>query len=121
MNAICEWRELARRAQGRRSYAIWLESRLRRLVWPLLPLLVAGLAIVAIEYARGVRPELIRYGSQVAFIPVWFVAVHIVIVRLVSATAAVWTPYLIDCGMGAWLSVPRTRACGRRPRRPSLV
>ena len=68
------WR--AARRDGR-SYATWLESRLRRLVWPLIPLLVAWVAIVAIEYARGVRPELIRYGSQVAFIPIWFLAVYI--------------------------------------------
>src|SRR5262249_1893422 len=76
-----------------RSYATWLESRLRRLVWPLLPLLVAWVAIVAIEYARGIRPELIRYGSQVALIPIWFLAVYIVIVLLVPAMEAAWTRF----------------------------
>jgi hypothetical protein len=84
------WR--AARRDGR-SYATWLENRLRRLVWPMLPLLVAWVAIVAIEYARGVRPELIRYGSQVAFIPIWFLAVYIVIVLLVPALEAAWTRY----------------------------
>src|SRR5262252_2908304 len=84
------WR--AARRDGR-SYATWLESRLRRLVWPLLPLLVAWVAIVAIEYARGVRPELIRYGSQVAFIPIWFLAVYIVIVLLIPAMEAAWTRF----------------------------
>jgi Acyltransferase family len=84
------WR--AARRDGR-SYATWLESRLRRLVWPLLPLLVAWVAIVAIEYARGVRPELVRYGSQVAFIPVWFLAVYTVIVLLVPAMEAAWTRF----------------------------
>jgi hypothetical protein len=49
------WR--AARRDGK-SYAAWLESRLRRLVWPILPLLVVWVAIVAIEHARGVRPEL---------------------------------------------------------------
>src|SRR5262245_35331691 len=71
----------------------WLESRLRRLVWPLLPLLVAWVAIVAIEYARSVRPELIRYGSQVAFIPIWFLAVYILIVLRVPAMEAAWTRF----------------------------
>src|SRR5262249_20061449 len=47
------WR--AARRDGR-SYATWLESRLRRLVWPLLPLLVAWVAIAARGYARGLRP-----------------------------------------------------------------
>src|SRR5262245_21448213 len=75
------------------SYAVWLEGRLRRLVCPILPLLVAWVAIVAIEYARGVRPELIRYGSQVAFIPVWFLAVYIGVVVIVPATEAAWNRF----------------------------
>jgi hypothetical protein len=87
------WRAARR---DRRSYAAWLEGRLRRLVWPLLPLLVAWVMIVAIEYARGVRPELIRYGSQVAFIPIWFLAVYIVIVLLVPALEALWS------SLGMW-------------------
>ncbi|WP_198026532.1 acyltransferase family protein [Bradyrhizobium sp. ARR65] len=76
-----------------KSYAAWLEGRLRRLVWPILPLLAVWVAIVAIEYARGVRPELISYGSQVAFIPVWFLAVYIGIVLLVPAMEAAWTRF----------------------------
>jgi hypothetical protein len=60
-------------------------------LWPLVPLLVAWVMIVAVEYARGVRPELIRYGSQVAFIPIWFLAVYIVIVLLVPALEALWS------------------------------
>src|SRR5262245_4212524 len=82
------WR--AARRDGK-SYAAWLEDRLRRLIWPLLPLLVAWVMIVAVEYARGVRPELIRYGSQVAFIPIWFLAVYIVIVLLVPALETLWS------------------------------
>src|SRR5215475_12930787 len=81
------WR--AARRDGK-SYAAWLEGRLRRLVLPVLPLLVFWVAIVAIEYARGVRPELISYGSQVALVPVWFLAVYIVIVLFVPATEAAW-------------------------------
>jgi hypothetical protein len=84
------WR--AARRDGK-SYAAWVEGRLRRLVWPLLPLLVAWVIIVAGEYARGVRPELIRYGSQVAFIPVWFLAVYIVVVLLVPALEALWSRF----------------------------
>ena len=76
-----------------KSYAAWLEGRLRRLVWPILPLLVVWVAIVAIEYARGVRPELISYGSQAAFIPIWFLAVYIGIVLLVPATEAAWARF----------------------------
>jgi hypothetical protein len=84
------WR--AARRDGK-SYAAWLEGRLRRLVWPIVPLLVVWAAIVAIEHARGVRPELISYGSRVALIPVWFIAVYIGIVLLVPATEAAWNRF----------------------------
>lgn len=84
------WR--AARRDGK-SYAAWLKGRLRRLVWPILPLLAAWAAIVAIEHARGVRPELISYGSEVAFIPIWFLAVYIVIVLLVPVMEALWARF----------------------------
>jgi len=84
------WRAARR---DNKSYAAWLEDRLRRLVWPILPLLAVWAAIVAIEYARGVRPELISYGSQVAFIPVWFLVVYIGIVLLAPATEAAWNRF----------------------------
>src|SRR5215510_8474187 len=84
------WRAARR---DKKSYATWLEGRLRRFVWPILPLLAVWVAIVAIEYARGVRPELISYGSQVSFIPVWFLAVYILIVLLVPVTEAAWNRF----------------------------
>jgi Acyltransferase family len=84
------WR--AARRDGK-SYAVWLEGRLRRLVWPIIPLLVAWVIIVGIEYARDVRPDLIRYGSQAAFIPVWFLAAYIAIVLFVPVLAAAWTRF----------------------------
>src|SRR5215510_9384372 len=57
------WR--AARRDGK-SYAAWLESRLRRLVWPILPLLVTWVAIVAIAYALRVRLELVVEAIHVA-------------------------------------------------------
>jgi hypothetical protein len=84
------WRAAQR---DKKRYAAWLETRLRRLVWPTLPLLVAWVAIVAIEYASHVRPRLISYGSQVAFIPIWFLAVYIGIILLVPAMEALWTRF----------------------------
>ena len=84
------WRAAQRE---RKSYAAWLEGRLRRLVWPILPLLAVWVAIVAIEYARDVRPELISYGSEVAFIPIWFLAVYVGIVLLVPVMEVAWTSF----------------------------
>ncbi len=84
------WR--AARRDGK-SYTTWLESRLRRLLWPIIPLLVVWVAIVAVEYARDVRPELISYGSRVAFIPIWFLAVYIALVLVVPILESAWTRF----------------------------
>jgi hypothetical protein len=73
-----------------RSYALWLEGRLRRLLWPIIPFLVVWVMIVAVEYARGVRPELIAYGARVAFISVWFLAVYIGIILLTPTLDTAW-------------------------------
>src|SRR5499425_552592 len=97
------WR--AARRDGK-SYAAWLEGRLRRLVWPILPLLAVWVAIVAIEYRRGVRPDLISYGSQVAFIPVWFLAVYIGIVLLSPVIEAAWTRF----GLASFFALTATAA-----------
>src|SRR5215472_4752396 len=97
------WRAARR---DRKTYAAWLEGRLRRLVWPILPLIVVWIGIVAVEHARGVRPELIKYGSQVAFIPIWFLAAYIAIVLLVPALEAAWARF----GMNVFWSL--TAAAG---------
>ncbi|MBO0753763.1 MAG: acyltransferase family protein, partial [Bradyrhizobiaceae bacterium] len=88
-NAI-SWRAARR---DNKPYAAWLEGRLRRLLWPLLPLLVAWGMIVAVEYARGVRPELISYGSRVAFMPIWFLGVYIGITLLVPVMETAWARF----------------------------
>lgn len=99
------WR--AARRDGK-SYAAWLEGRLRRILWPLLPLLVVWVMIVGVEYARGVRPELISYGSRVAFIPIWFLAVYVVIVLLVPIMEAAWARF----GMGSFWTLTAAAIVG---------
>lgn len=99
------WR--AARRDGK-SYAAWLEGRLRRILWPLLPLLVVWVMIVGVEYARGVRPELISYGSRVAFIPIWFLAVYVVIVLLVPLMEVAWARF----GMGAFWALTAAAIVG---------
>ncbi len=71
-------------------YGAWLEGRLKRLVWPVLPLLVAWIVIGVLANLRGVRPEMVRVGSQMALIPTWFLAVYVGVVVLVPITHALW-------------------------------
>ncbi len=72
------------------SYASWLAGRLKRLAWPVLPLLGVWIAIGVLAHLGGVRPEMLRVGSQMALIPVWFLAVYLGVVALVPLTHALW-------------------------------
>jgi len=72
------------------AYREWFSSRSQRLIGPVLPLLVAWGAMVAVAHSNGVGPEMIRIGSKVALVPVWFLAVYIMVVALVPLTHAAW-------------------------------
>ncbi len=72
------------------SYRAWFDSRSRRLIGPVLPLLIAWGAMVAVAHANGVGPRMIFIGSKVALIPVWFLAVYIMVVALVPWSHAAW-------------------------------
>ncbi len=80
--------QAARRA--RRPYGEWLHGRLQRLVGPVLPLLLAWGVMAAVAGAAGVDADLLRAGSQLALVPIWFLAVYVMAVVLVPATYAWW-------------------------------
>jgi surface polysaccharide O-acyltransferase-like enzyme len=79
-------------AAGRdgRSYAEWLNGRLQRLIGPVLPLLAVWAVLGIVGHLSGVRPEMVKAGSQMALIPIWFLAVYIGVVVLVPLTHAAW-------------------------------
>ncbi|MEZ4330306.1 MAG: acyltransferase [Myxococcota bacterium] len=85
-NAIT-W-QAARRARA--SYAEWLASRLRRLVWPVLPLLFVWIGMGALAYGVDLSEAMLRAGSQLALIPSWFLAVYLGVIVLVPISYALW-------------------------------
>jgi len=72
------------------SYREWFDARTRRLIGPVLPLLLAWGAMVAVAYSNGVSAGMIRIGSKVALVPVWFLAIYIMVVALVPLSHAAW-------------------------------
>jgi surface polysaccharide O-acyltransferase-like enzyme len=72
------------------SYRDWFDSRSRRLIGPVLPLLLAWGVMVAVAHSNGVGPGMIRIGSKVALVPVWFLAVYILVVAMVPLSHAAW-------------------------------
>ena len=77
---------------GRRNlgYAGWLVTRLNRLVTPLIALLAGWAFLAAILHFCGVGGGVIRLASRAALIPIWFLAIYIMIVVLAPACYLAW-------------------------------
>ena len=80
------------------AFDLWVTTRLRRLVGPILPLLLVWSVIGMLARQLGVDPGVIKIGSQVALIPVWFLAVYAMVVMLVPVTRWAWR----HLGMGSF-------------------
>lgn len=88
-NAV-SWRS----AQGKgEPYGMWLRARLRRLLLPVLPLLAVWTAGAFILLQTGFDRSLIRFGSQGALVPVWFLATYVAVVALTPVTLRIWDRY----------------------------
>jgi fucose 4-O-acetylase-like acetyltransferase len=75
------------RAQARGDgWPRWVRRRSRRLLAPLLPLLLLWIPLVLILPAVGLPEEDVGLGARTAFIPVWFLAVYLGLIALVPAT-----------------------------------
>ena len=85
-NAL-SWRSARRRGE---TYAGWLRARLRRLLTPVVPLLLVWLAAVSVAFAAGVPASTLRTASQVALVPTWFLAAYVVVCAVGPATLWLW-------------------------------
>jgi len=72
------------------DYAGWLVTRLNRLVSPLLVLLVAWAVLAAVLHLSGVTGDVLRLASRASLIPIWFLAIYIMVVVLAPATYIAW-------------------------------
>ena len=77
------------RAKGK-PYAAWLGSRMQRLVGPMVPLMIFWGAAAAIAIAFGESVRVIRNGTQMALIPLWFLAVYVFVVALTPLSHRLW-------------------------------
>jgi hypothetical protein len=75
------------------SYSEWLQVRLQRLVGPVLPLIALWIVLAAGAQMLGVHPTMVKVSSQMALIPVWFLAVYVMVAVLAPAMYAAWRKY----------------------------
>ncbi len=71
----------AARARGR-SYSEWLQARTARLLRPTTVFAAVWAAVTLVLIGASVDPELLRLGTQVVAVPLWFLAVYVGVVAL---------------------------------------
>ena len=81
------WRSAKRRGE---PYGGWLRARLRRLIVPVVPLLVVWGVLGWVALQAGLPWETLQLGSQVALVPTWFLAAYVVIVTLAPLFLWFW-------------------------------
>lgn len=79
--------------QNGQPYNSWLAARLQRLIGPVLPLLVMWIILAAGAQWLGLRPDMVSAASRMALIPLWFLAVYLMVVVFVPLTYAAWQRY----------------------------
>ena len=72
------------------TYAEWFTGRLQRLINPVLPLFLIWTAFAMFGTLMGVDREIVRLAAQLALIPVWFLAVYLMVAAVVPFTYVLW-------------------------------
>jgi hypothetical protein len=85
-NAV-SWQAAKRDGRG---YGPWLDSRLRRLILPVLPLIATWTLLAWAGRSFGIGADMVQQGSKIALIPIWFLGIYTLIVLLVPLTYAAW-------------------------------
>ncbi|QBI18786.1 acyltransferase [Egibacter rhizosphaerae] len=76
-----------RRARERGTGAVaWTRTRARRLLRPLVPLLVLWLVLAAILRLAG-RDDVLAFSTETAIIPAWFLAAYLLVTALTPVVA----------------------------------
>ncbi len=83
-------------------YGRWVAGRARRLIGPVVPLVLTWAAMAFVFRRFGVSFEMIQHGSVLALVPMWFLAVYLLVVLLVPVTHGAWRRW----GLGSfWVPV----------------
>ena len=88
-NAI-SWKSSQKRGEG---YQIWFAKRLRRLITPVLPVLVVWGIIGIIAKLINADQAILQPASAFALLPAWFLVVYIVVISLIPLTYRAWQRY----------------------------
>lgn len=72
------------------KYRDWFASRVQRLINPIFPLLMLWAVLAVILTQAGFPREQIRMATEAALIPVWFLAVYLLVTACTPLTYSAW-------------------------------
>jgi len=74
-------------------WADWFASRVQRLINPVMPLFLVWTMIALFGTAAGIERGVVKLATQLALIPVWFLAVYLLVTALVPLSHAAWRKF----------------------------
>lgn len=77
------WESARKKGQG---YTNWLRKRARRLLWPVVPLIVFWIPLVFVLDWLGSPADLLALVNHSVLIPLWFLAAYMLVVMISPAT-----------------------------------
>jgi hypothetical protein len=72
------------------TYSDWLGGRVQRLINPVMPLFLVWSVIAIGGTTLGIERSVVSMAAQLALIPVWFLAVYLIVSALVPFSHAAW-------------------------------
>ncbi len=72
------------------TFSDWYGGRLQRLINPVMPLYLVWSLFALFGTALGVERGVVKMAAQLALIPVWFLAVYLIVSALVPLTHRAW-------------------------------
>lgn len=75
------------------NYANWFSGRVQRLINPVFPLFLLWTIFALIGTALGVERKIVELATQLALIPVWFLAVYLLVAAFVPYSYKAWQKF----------------------------
>lgn len=97
------WQAQLRKAEDGATgvYRDWFASRVQRLITPVFPVLLLW-AVIALGITQaGMDREQVKMATQLALVPVWFLAVYLLVTALTPLTFKAWKRF----GLGSFVAL----------------
>jgi hypothetical protein len=100
-------------AAAENDYSTWVSRRLQRLVRPVVPLILAWSLFAVSARWIGLSAAMISAGSTIALLPLWFMAVYVIVVVVAPFTHRLWVRHGLVSFLGLILAAVAVDALSR--------